>query len=257
MTTKTLNATFVGGPTLHFSYAGITFLTDPTFDPPGEYGSGSEVLVKLAGPAVAVQDLAPVEVVLLSHDEHPDNLDVSGRALLAGVPTTLSTPGAAERIEGVIGLEPWQRYELARSEDSPVVVTAVPALHGPPGCEPFSGVVTGFVLEAEDWPTVYVSGDNASVDLLADVTRRFPSIAVAVLFVGAANVGEEYGNLTLGAIDAEAIAPLLANTTVVPVHAEDWAHFSDPRSAFDAAYAAAAPTARLVSPPRGVPFEIG
>ena len=258
MTTNRPTATFVGGPTLQFTYAGLTFLTDPTFDAPGEYPSGPIVLRKLTGPAVPAQTLGSVDVVLLSHDQHADNLDTAGRALLTQVPTTLSTPDAAARIEGIIGLEPWQPYELPRPEASSVTVTAVPAQHGPPGCEPLSGVVIGFVLQAQDWPTVYVSGDNASIDVLADITGRFPDIAIAVLFVGAANVGR-FGahNVTLGAVDAGAIAPLLARAVVVPVHAEDWAHFTEPLAAFEKAYAAAAPTARLVSPPRGVLFSIG
>jgi hypothetical protein len=42
-------------------------------------------------------------VVLLSHDEHPDNLDISGRALLSGVP--LTTPKGGRRLgNGARGL---------------------------------------------------------------------------------------------------------------------------------------------------------
>src|SRR6478735_2788383 len=89
-TTDHLTATFVGGPTLAFGYGGLTFLTDPTFDEPGEYPGGI-VLRKLVGPSVPAEDLGPIDVVLLSHDQHPDNLDGSGRALLAEVPVVLST----------------------------------------------------------------------------------------------------------------------------------------------------------------------
>jgi len=252
MTSNLLTATFVGGPTLHFSYAGLTFLTDPTFDPPREYVSGPIVLRKLAGPAVPAPALGPIDVVLLSHDQHADNLDVAGRAFLRQVVTVLSTTTAALRMEGVRGLIPWQQYELARPNLSSVTVTAVPAQHGPVGCEPVSGPVIGFVLEADEWPTVYVSGDNASVDVLAEVTERFPSIAVAVLFVGAANVGR-FGdhNVTLGSSDAKAVAALLGAAVVVPVHAQDWAHFSEPLSAFEQAYRAVAVEGRLVVLPRG------
>jgi CspA family cold shock protein len=40
----------------------------------------------------------------------------------------------------------------------------VPALHGPEGSEHLVGEVTGFVLAGPGLPTVYVSGDNASLD---------------------------------------------------------------------------------------------
>src|SRR4051812_22786860 len=100
--TSQLTATLVGGPTVLLTYAGLTFLTDPTFDLPGAYpATGGVTLTKLVGPAVAVGDLGPVDVVLLSHDQHADNLDDAGRALLSGVPVVLSTPDAAARIPGV------------------------------------------------------------------------------------------------------------------------------------------------------------
>jgi hypothetical protein len=38
--------------------------------------------------------------VLLSHDQHPDNLDTLGRAYLAGLPLVLSTASAADRLGG-------------------------------------------------------------------------------------------------------------------------------------------------------------
>lgn len=68
----------VGGPTAMFEYAGLRWLTDPTFSPPGEYGG----LVKTTGPALMFDELEPIDVVLLSHDHHADNLDPDGRACL-------------------------------------------------------------------------------------------------------------------------------------------------------------------------------
>jgi len=245
--TTPITATLVGGPTLALTYAGLTFLTDPTFDEPRDY-EGGITLRKLVGPAVRPAALGPVDVVLLSHDQHPDNLDESGRALLADVPTVLSTPDAAARNPGVRGLAPWERVELGR-----VVVTAVPARHGPEGSEALSGVVTGFVLEAPDEPTVYVAGDNASVDVVVAIAHRFPAIDLAVLFVGGANVGR-FGDepVTLDAARASAAADLLPRARVVPVHHTDWAHFVDPLSAVVERFAAAGRGERLVVLERGV-----
>ncbi|MEV0294885.1 hypothetical protein [Nocardia sp. NPDC050710] len=62
----------VGGPTLRLHYAGLTWLTDPTFDAPGDY-PGPVTLHKLSGPAVPADQVEPVDVVLLSHDQHADN----------------------------------------------------------------------------------------------------------------------------------------------------------------------------------------
>lgn len=246
-----ITATLVGGPTLAFTYAGLAFLTDPTFDEPREY-EGGITLRKLVGPALPADALGPIDVILLSHDQHPDNLDESGRALLAGVPTVLSTPDAAARVPGVRGLEPWEQLELGR-----VVVTAVPARHGPEGAESVSGVVTGFVLEAPDEPTVYVAGDNASLDVVAAIAHRFTAIDLAVLFVGGANVGR-FGDepVTLDAARASAAADLLPHARVVPVHHTDWAHFVDPLSAVVERFAAGGRFDRLVVLERGVPTDL-
>ncbi|MBH0777847.1 MBL fold metallo-hydrolase [Nocardia bovistercoris] len=221
-TTRTaVEVLHIGGPTLRLRYADSTWLTDPTFDEPGEY-PGPVTLRKLTGPALGPDEVGPVDVVLLSHDEHADNLDHSGRAFLANVPTVLSTPGAAERIDGVRGLENWEAVTIGAAR-----VTAAPALHGPPGCEPFTGIVTGFVLTAPDHPTVYVSGDNASVPVVARIAERVGRIDIAVLHVGAANVERFPEDVTLNARAALEVARLLDDAVIVPVHAEGWAHFSE------------------------------
>jgi L-ascorbate metabolism protein UlaG (beta-lactamase superfamily) len=250
--TELLTATLVGGPTLLVRYAGRVFLTDPTFDQPRDYPSSGVTLRKLTGPALAADRLGPVDVVLLSHDQHPDNLDTAGRGVLADVPVVLSTPLAGTRLPGVTGLEPWQDVTLRAHGRPDVCVTAVPARHGPAGSESITGPVTGFVLRADGHPTVYVSGDNASLDVVGAIAERARDIAVAILFVGAANVGR-FGPepMTLDAERALAAADLLHDAIVVPVHAEGWAHFTQSADDVVRAFAGTTSAGRLVVPPRG------
>ncbi|MFE3444155.1 MBL fold metallo-hydrolase [Nocardia sp. NPDC059180] len=246
ITRSTLEALHVGGPTLRLRYAGLTWLTDPTFDAPRDY-PGPVTLHKLDGPAVSPEQVGPVDVVLLSHDEHADNLDSSGREFAATVPIVLSTPGAADRMNGVRGLRNWETFTVGEVE-----VTGVPALHGPEGCEPFSGVVTGFVLRAAGEPTVYVSGDNASVDVVREIVERVGQIDVAVLNVGAANVGL-FGDAdaTLNARTALQAAELLGEAVIVAVHGEGWAHFSETLDHLGRTFEYAGRRAQLVIPPLG------
>ena len=49
----------VGGPTALIEMGGLRFLTDPTFDPPGDHPVGNRVLVKTRGPAVAAATSVP------------------------------------------------------------------------------------------------------------------------------------------------------------------------------------------------------
>ena len=100
----TVIVTHVGGPTTLLEVGGWRLLTDPTFDPPGGHyafgwGTASD---KVVGPAIAADDLRPLDAVLLTHDQHGDNLDAAGRALLPSVPQILTTRSGAERL-GVRG----------------------------------------------------------------------------------------------------------------------------------------------------------
>ena len=219
-----------GGPTALIKFGGLRFLTDPTFDQPGDYPRGGGRFLTKTAPALAGPEAAePIDVVLLSHDEHPDNLDTSGRALLARVPLTLTTPGGAARLAGTArGLHPGESVDLPRPGGGTVTVTAVPAQHGPPGCEPFTGEVTGFVLTAADLPTVYVSGDNASLDLVTEIAGRYGPVDTAVLFAGAARVGlMDNALLTLDSAQAARAAAILGARRVVAVHCDSWAHFTE------------------------------
>lgn len=223
-----LTLTHVGGATTLLELGGLRLLVDPTFDPPGEYRAPSGAVLRRTSPAaLTVSDVLPVDAILLSHDQHADNLDGSGQALLSAVPLALSTPEAAARQAGVHGLQPWQRAVIERPDGGAVVVTAVPARHGPEGCEPVTGTVTGFLLTGAGLPTVYVSGDNAAVEHVGEVVERAGEVDVALLFAGAARTASIDAPLTLTAADAVQAALLLGDAVVVPVHADSWAHFSE------------------------------
>lgn len=238
--------TWLGGPTVLLEYAGLTILTDPTFDAPRAYERpGSTTLVKTHGPGLAADALPPVHLVLLSHHEHADNLDESGAALVASGIPTLTTPYAAEGLgqPHVRGLAPWEWTERRG-----FTVTAVPALHGPGDA---AGPVTGFVLQAPDAPTVYVSGDNSELDAVDEVAARFAPVDVAILFAGAARVPRLDAALTLTSADAVAAARMLGARTVVGAHTDDWEHFSENRADLEAAFAADGMADLLVATPRG------
>src|SRR5919206_3614226 len=94
-----LTLTLVGGPTVLIDIAGQRLVTDPTFDEPGRY-QGGVTLTKTSGPAVAAEAVGDIDAVLLSHDQHFDNLDRAGRALLAQAKRVLTTAAGAARLGG-------------------------------------------------------------------------------------------------------------------------------------------------------------
>ncbi|CAM5619827.1 MBL fold metallo-hydrolase [Streptomyces badius] len=242
----------LGGPTALFEYGGLRFLTDPTFDGPGDYPMpGGLTLVKTAPSIATPADLGPIDVVLLSHDEHADNLDASGRALLADVPLTLTTPGGGKRLGAKAkGLAAWETVELERPDGGTLTVTGVPAIHGPgtrEEVEPIGGEVVGFVLTGESLPTVYVSGDNASLDAVREIAERFAPIDTALLFAGAPRFPMVFDGslIVLDSAQAAEATLILDARRVVPVHHDSWAHFTEGRDELETAFAAAGLTDRL------------
>lgn len=238
---------YVGGPTAVVEVGGLRLLTDPTFDEPGEYLIGARALVKTAGPGVAPAEIGPLDAVLLSHDQHPDNLDRAGRALLAEVPLVLSTRSAHDRVVGPVrALGNWEHIDLPRPGGGVLRVTGVPARHGPDGSEKLVGEVTGFVLSGSGLPTVYISGDNASLDVVRAIADRFGPFDVALLFAGAARTAlVPDGTLTLTSAQAAEAAAILDARQVVPLHFEQWAHFTQDGASVEAEFAAAGLADRL------------
>jgi L-ascorbate metabolism protein UlaG (beta-lactamase superfamily) len=235
-----------GGPTTVIEYGGLRFVTDPTFDPPGEYPMplpGDHKLVKTEPSPVTAADLGRVDAVLLSHDEHDDNLDNAGRAFLPEVPVVFTTVSGAGRLGGnAQGLASWQSTELHRPEGGTVTVTGLPARHGPEGCEPISGDVAGFMLTSDDLPSVYVSGDNAR-----EIAEKFAPVDTAVLFLGGARMAFAFEGalLTLDSAQGAEAAKLLGARRVVPAHFDSWAHFKEGRHEIEDAFAEAGLADRL------------
>jgi L-ascorbate metabolism protein UlaG (beta-lactamase superfamily) len=237
--------THIGGPTTLIELDGWRLLTDPTFDPPGQryhFGWGTSS-VKLTGPAVAADDLPPIDAVLLTHDHHGDNLDAAGRAMLSRARIVLTTVRGARRLglRCVRGLAPGAVTRLAAPGKPDLAVTATPARHGPPLSRPIVGDVVGFAVHRPDQRTVllWVTGDTVLYRRLQRVVAEM-DVDVALIHVGGVRFpisGPVRYTLTgRAAVDLiTAVRPRVA----VPVHYEGWTHFAEGRDAVDRALAAA------------------
>jgi L-ascorbate metabolism protein UlaG (beta-lactamase superfamily) len=160
-------------------------------------------LTKTSRPACTPADIGAIDAVLLSHDQHADNLDRSGRDFLSRVPRVFTTLAGAKRLGGhAEGLAPWQTVTLTGPNGRSIDVTAAPARHGPAGIEPLAGDVIGFVLTISDRETrpIYITGDTVWYDGVAEVARRFKA-GIVLLFAGAAQTRGPF-HLTMDTNDA-------------------------------------------------------
>jgi L-ascorbate metabolism protein UlaG (beta-lactamase superfamily) len=247
--------TLIGGPTALIEFGGFRLLTDPTFDPPGEYKLPHVTLKKTSHPALTAEQIGRVDAVLLSHDQHADNFDHAGRAYAIQAPRLLTTIVGAKRLGGVgEGLAPGESMELTNPA-GPLTVTATPARHGPAGIEPLAGDVIGFVLSLPGaGRPIYITGDTVWYDGVAEVARRFRA-GLVLLFAGAAKTRGAF-HLTMDANDAIDTAHAFPDATIVPLHYEGWAHFSQSGDDLVQSFKALGIGARLRLLEPGVPTTI-
>jgi L-ascorbate metabolism protein UlaG (beta-lactamase superfamily) len=249
--------TLIGGPTTLIEAGGFRLITDPTFDAPGDYVMPHATLKKLSSPALTAEQVLPIDAVLLSHDQHSDNLDHSGRALLAKATHTFTTVVGAQRLGGNSeGLAPWQSRTLSTTDGRTLQVTATPARHGPAWIEPLSGDVIGFVLSFGDpaIPSIYVTGDTVWFDGVAEVARKF-RIGIVLVFAGSAQVRGPF-HLTMDTNDAVETAHAFPDAVIVPVHHDGWAHFTQNAGDLERTFKALGVEGRLRLLQPGVATEI-
>lgn len=235
-----VTVTYVGTATTIIEFGGLRFITDPVLAPPAEYRLGPVRLRSSIPPAISIDALPPIDAVLLSHDEHVDNLDMAGRQLLRGRPTVTTLPAAGRIGTAATGLAPWESTELVVGEHR-VRITATPADHGESGA-----AVVGFVLQSDTTDSaVYISGDTRLIPELEELRERF-RITTAILHLGAALIpvlGSE--TITFTAEEAARLAVTLDGATIVPVHFEGWDHFTEGAAEVGAAFDEAGVADRL------------
>jgi L-ascorbate metabolism protein UlaG (beta-lactamase superfamily) len=191
-------------------------------------------LEKLTGPALSADAVGEVDAGLLSHDQHSDNLDHSGKDFWKET-RVLTTEAGAKRLGGhAEGFAPRASTELTKNSRS-LKITPTPARHGPAGIEPLSGDVIGFVVNPSDGTPIYISGDTTWFGGVAEVAGRF-KCGVVLPFAGAAQTRGPF-HLTMDTNDTIETARAFPNVVIVPVHSDGWAHFrqsaQDLRASFD------------------------
>jgi L-ascorbate metabolism protein UlaG (beta-lactamase superfamily) len=213
---------------------GYRILTDPTLDKGGHlyyhgYGAASR---KTEDPALPITGLENIDLILLSHHQHKDNLDNNGKAFLKRTTATvLSTPKAAKEMSGVIGLDNWQTHTIATSRAKNLRITATPAQHHPWWIPEFiSGTVIGFVIEfdGQENGVIYISGDTVYFKGIDEVAKRY-KIDIGIFHAG--GVQFRYltglGKYTMDSKDLLKSVNILKPRTIIPIHYKGWSHFKE------------------------------
>ncbi|KAL2692450.1 hypothetical protein Neosp_002859 [[Neocosmospora] mangrovei] len=225
--------THIGTATAIFQIGGVTFLTDPFFSPAGttwDMGGGN-VLENTEDPAMKLENLPPIDAVLLSHEDHPDNLDEIGRRLLDGrhVFTTMDGAKNLAPRPGVIGMKPWDTVERQFGGKT-FRITATPCQHLPGGeCIGFIITTDDFGVASDNRPNgIYFTGDTVYIDELARIAEKFHIVA-AVMNMGAAYAALPDGpvQITMSGKQASRLFRDIKADWLVPMHYDkSWGHFT-------------------------------
>lgn len=257
--------THLGGPTVLIELDGWRILTDPTFDPPGRtyrFGLGTSS-TKTTGPALEPEDLGPIDVILLSHDHHADNLDDRGRLTLTRATTVLTTVPGARRIglSNVRGIGPGTEAELPGGPGRPNLhVRATPCRHGPPLSRLVVGTVIGFALSVgrDSRVALWMTGDTVLHRPLIRTTKKL-DVDILLMHLGSVQfplTGPV--RYSMNGSDAVRLLRAVHPRVAVPVHYEGWSHFSEPPALLDRELARLGPAGdnpvRWLEP--GVPREM-
>lgn len=238
---------FVGTATVIIRYAGFTILTDPNFLHAGDHvhlGYGLTAK-RLTNPAIELEDLPPLDFVLLSH-LHGDHFDRLVERRLNKATPIVSNKHATSYLEKVgftetRTLKTWEPLDVEKGE-ARLRLTALPGTHGPGPLGAVLPPVMGSMLEfgragEEARLRMYVSGDTLVHDRLREIPRRFPAIDLAMLHLGGTRVLGIF--VTMDAEQGLEAMRIMDARTTIPIHYNDYTRFESPLEDFQKAVAGA------------------
>ncbi|KAH7178210.1 beta-lactamase superfamily domain-containing protein [Fusarium sp. MPI-SDFR-AT-0072] len=211
---------------------GVKFITDPIFDEAPQSHDRSHVaglkpgeffLTLQEGPTISIKQLPIIDCVLLSHEDHIDNLDETGRQLFIGR-RVITTPDGAKNLSehpGTHAIEPWKssKFQLG---------------------------VTGFLLHKRSYGTspdgrpnvVYFTGDTVFIEDEFRKLREKYHVVVALTNLGQAMLPSPksptgFLKIAIGGEDAVKMMETLEADMLVPMHFESWTHFTQDSEALE------------------------
>jgi L-ascorbate metabolism protein UlaG (beta-lactamase superfamily) len=227
-----LRVTWLGHSTLLIEIDGLRVLTDPVW---GSRASPSQ----LAGPKrfqpvpVALHDMPPVDLVVLSHD-HYDHLDYPTIRQLAKVEVPFVTSlGVGAHLEAwgvrpdrIVELDWWDSHTLPNTELS---VTAAPSQHfSGRGLKDRNATLWSSMIVRSPHHSVFFSGDTGLTTEYRTIRERLGPFDLVLLEIGAFHPA--WGDIHLGPEHALEAFALLGGGTFLPIH---WGTFSLAMHAWD------------------------
>lgn len=230
--------TFIGTATTLLRLGEFTLLTDPNFLHRGQraylgYGRWTR---RRTEPALGVEDLPPLDAVVLSH-LHGDHFDRVAKRRLSRTVPIVTTPQAERRLRrwgfSAEGLATWSSVQLQHAEET-LRISAVPARHGPKGVHRLLPPTMGSVIDVEQAGQrrlrLYVTGDTLPYSGLRETAERYPDIDAMLIHLGGTRIAGLL--LTMNGRQGASVVDLIRPAMALPIHYDDYPVFKSPVSEF-------------------------
>jgi L-ascorbate metabolism protein UlaG (beta-lactamase superfamily) len=209
--------------TIKIKYAGKTILVDPMFSPKDTLdpfaGISRNPTVDLT---VAVDTIINnLDFVIVTHT-HPDHFDTLASKILPKDIKLFCQPADKEFMEK----ENFENAEVIESKTvyENITITRTTGKHGSGDILEHMGEVSGFVLQAENEPTLYIVGDSIWLEEVENVIETYKPEIIVTNSGGAIIPGFENNPILMNEEQTILLAQTAKNARVIAVHLESLDH---------------------------------
>ncbi|WP_373463205.1 MBL fold metallo-hydrolase [Bacillus sp. SORGH_AS_0510] len=221
---RPLNIQLIRHATIKFRFKGKTMLVDPMFSTKGLLGPVANAANEYRNPLVdlpiTVEEIvSDIDAIIITHT-HRDHLDDQAIELLPKDLPVFCQPEDEEKLVGQ-GFKQVIKVQHETSWNG-IQLTRTGGQHGTGELGKQMGPVSGFVLQAEGEPVIYLAGDTVWCTEVEEAISHF-SPDVIVLNGGEAQflTGDP---ITMGVKDIEKVHAASPSSKIVVVHMESWNH---------------------------------
>ena len=209
--------------TLKLNYAGKIIIIDPMLSNKGDFESFAGIT---QNPIVDLQMskneiLNNLDLVLVTHT-HIDHFDPAAQQIIPKQLPLFCQPTDEDKIKasGFLNVIPiktdvqWENIHIHRTGGK----------HGSGEVLKQMGLVSGFVLQSDSEPTVYIVGDSILVEEVKNVLHQFIPDIIITNSGGAYMPGYEQTPILMDEEQTLELVKLMPNSTVIAVHLEALDH---------------------------------